>query len=374
MPRPERRRINRDKVRQSAKERTANTGGLDTLVLPEGVDFLKTQKGKMTIDVLPYEVTVNNHPQVKAGDLWYSRRFWIHRNVGPEEKSVLCLQKTFGSPCPICEELARMKKDPDANEEAVKSLLPKEREIFNVINLDHGKGEIQILEMSPYCFGQMLEQEIDAQMESDPEVAGFADLEGGRSLVIRFTEESGGGYTFLNAARIDFVERKKDYPEAVLENVVDLDKALKVPSYEQVEALFNGRPVENKKSRPEPEEEEQTTPRKVKPNPEPDPEEEEQEEDKNGPQKCTACEGTGKNSRGKTCFICNGTGIAEEEKKTEEEGQEEKPAAATSSRRKPPAEEPAEEPADEPAEEEKPKAGKTGKATDSKKKDDWDDF
>ena len=62
----------KEKIRKRA-ETHRSAGGMDTLRLPDGVDLLKLEKGKMEFSIIPYKVTADNHPEVSKGDLWYER-------------------------------------------------------------------------------------------------------------------------------------------------------------------------------------------------------------------------------------------------------------------------------------------------------------
>jgi hypothetical protein len=221
----------RDRIRHRAESRR-NTGGLDTLELPEGVELYKPEKGPVEFDILPYKVSVDTHPEVKKGELWYERTYLAHRNVGPEEKFLIC-PRTVGKRCPICEEHQRLKKDPNVEEEVVEALRAKERELFNVVMKD-GDGSVMVLDMSTYLFGRKLEEEI---REGDEANAAFAELSGGKTLKVRWEAKSMGTNKFVEAGRIDFLDRE-DIDESALDAVVDLDKAMKILSYEEIEKIF----------------------------------------------------------------------------------------------------------------------------------------
>jgi len=348
----------RDKIRHRAESRR-NLGGLDTLQLPEGVELYKPEKGPVEFDILPYVVSVDNHPEVKKGEQWYQRNYLAHRNVGPEEKFLIC-PRTIGKRCPICEEHQKLKKDPNAEEEVVDSLRAKERELFNVVMKD-GDGSVMILDISTFLFGRKLEEEI---REGDEANATFAELSGGKTLKVRWESKSMGTNKFVEAGRIDFVDRE-DIDPAALEAVVDLDKAMKILSYEEIDKIFQagGDEVEETGTEPTTDDDnmEEAAPpaRKIGRGASPEKiaaakkkflEEPEEEEDqipglempaKKGKPKaeaelpdCTACEGSGKTTKGKTCPICGGSGkdedVPAEEPAAEEpaeEEEEEKPVA-----------------------------------------------
>ena len=310
----------RDRIRRRAESRR-NIGGLDTLQLPEGVELYKPEKGPVEFDILPYVVSVDNHPEVKRGEQWYERTYLAHRNVGPEEKFLIC-PRTIGRRCPICEEYQKLKKDPNAEEEVVDGLRAKERELFNVVMKD-GDGSVMILDISTFLFGRKLEEEI---REGDEANAAFAELTGGKTLKVRWESKSMGTNKFVEAGRIDFMDRE-DIDGSALEAVVDLDKVMKILSYEEIDKIFQagGDEVEedDKKIVEQAEEEDDQLPGlEIPPKAKVKPAAASEAAD------CTACEGSGKTTKGKTCPICGGTGKDEDVPAEEpaKEEKEEKPA------------------------------------------------
>jgi len=129
-----------------------------------------------------------------------------------------------------------MRKDPDADEEAVKALRAKERQLFNVIDLEKDDREVLIWEFSYHMFGKILEEEI---RDGDEANASFADLVGGKTLSLKFRQKKIGSNKFLEVVNIDFRDRD-DYPDKILDSVVDLDAVLNVPSYDALQQAFLG--------------------------------------------------------------------------------------------------------------------------------------
>jgi hypothetical protein len=346
-----------DKIRHRAESRR-NLGGLDTLQLPEGVELYKPEKGPVEFDILPYVVSVDNHPEVKKGEQWYQRNYLAHRNVGPEEKFLIC-PRTIGKRCPICEEHQKLKKDPNAEEEVVDALRAKERELFNVVMKD-GDGSVMILDISTFLFGRKLEEEI---REGDEANAAFAELSGGKTLKVRWESKSMGTNKFVEAGRIDFVDRE-DIDPAALEAAVDLDKAMKILSYEEIDKIFQAGgdevPEDPNTGKDEDDPAEEAPARKIGRGASPEkiaaakmkflaePEEEEDQipglempsKAKAKPKgeselpDCTACEGSGKTTKGKTCPICGGSGkdedVPAEDPAAEEPAEEEEEIEAKS--------------------------------------------
>lgn len=285
----------RKNMRKAAQARAEKSkGGGTTLRLPDGygdVKFFKVNKPKVMLDIIPYVVSDKRHPDADAGaevgTLWPSRRYYVHRGVGAEENSYICPLKTFGKPCPICE-YASARARQGGDREELKALRPKARDLYNVIDLDDPDKKIQLFDMSGFLFGDTLTKElIDA---SDDEQC-FAELKGGYSLKLRFEKKSFNRNEFWAVDRIDFVERKKDYKESIIEETVPLDDILVEPDYKTLEKIFlmteggadeddeeEERPV---KHRARDEEEEEEQPKRKRPSRD---EEEEDEEDSKEPE------------------------------------------------------------------------------------------
>ena len=199
-------------------------------------DFYKPEEGTVLLDVIPYIVSQDiKHPEVNGGSLWYRRRIRVHYNIGADNRSYLCPQ-TIGKKCPICEYIQNaLKKDKDAwHDPEIEQIRAKEREIYNVIDLVDKKAGIKLMEISYHLFGKKLEEEI---VNGPIECSGFADFVDGRTLKVRFIKGKFKGNPFTEASRFDF-EQRPDYNPEILKKVYNLDKILKVLSYETLERLF----------------------------------------------------------------------------------------------------------------------------------------
>lgn len=317
MPRTKKRSSMRDRARQRAKQRQSEGGGGGNyLKLPDGMVWFQIDKAcdsklKCDIDILPYEVSVEGIPDEQTvGELWYRRVFYTHRDIGPENKTVLCLS-TIGEPCPVCEEQSRMDNDPDVSDKEATALYKKERELFNV---DQGADNpVALWDISTKLFGQDLDKEI---REGEEEYGGFADLEGGCTLETKWKEKAIGKNKFLECSNIEFNERG-DIDEDVLGDVADLDTLFIPMSYEKLSALFHGGEVAPAADDDDlPMDEDENPPRgrsrrggrsRRQEDPSKDTENNDDDE-KEKMIECVACEGSGKNSRGRTCRACDGSG------------------------------------------------------------------
>lgn len=197
---------------------------------------LKNDKA-VRLDIIPFEAGEGN-PFADKGELYYERTYFIHRGIGVDQTYYVCLNKTCGDPCPICEHRAKLMKDPDADEDLIKDLGPKERQLFNVIDTkDRNKG-VQIWDMSFHLFGKRLDQEIKNSDEDD-NYDNFAELEGGFTLKCGVEEKSfGGGSSFYEVASIHFKSRKEDYDEDILEETTCLDDILIIKDYDELKQIF----------------------------------------------------------------------------------------------------------------------------------------
>ena len=210
----EKRQSIRDKARTAADQKEKG-GGLDTLQnIPRDMEFFKPKmgkgnKGKNRISIIPYKVTIDNHPFQTAGELWHECTYWQHKvGSGTDSKKFICLAKTAQAEdkkCPICEYRALLIKkgeDPELAEE----LKPKQRQLFNLLDHDEEHKGIQLFEISPYQFGFMLDDEDRAQ-SADFDDKFYGDPDDGLIVVARFDAGSFSGHTFPEIARIDFEER-----------------------------------------------------------------------------------------------------------------------------------------------------------------------
>lgn len=245
MPKPtDRRDRDRRPARQysdpkKAAEQRASGYERTSLVLPEGARWFSLKKaGTYRIDILPYEVQVDTNPFASKGFLHYERTFFVHRDIGPNQDTYICPAKTFKLPCPVCEQRVILGKDEDADEALIKNLIPKERQLFNVIDQAEPDEGVKLWDISYHLFGKLLNTKLRNADEGDNYDA-FYHLEDGLTLKITAEEKSmGGGRPFYEVADIEFKPRREQYDEGMLDQVYDLDSLLKQVSYEDLRRLF----------------------------------------------------------------------------------------------------------------------------------------
>jgi len=229
----ERKRVKREQVRKNAEE-----GGKKKTAwfrLPEGVEEWKPDKaGQYLLDHLPYEVTDKRHPDgIDPGFLWYKRPFLVHHGVGVNNDSIVC-PVSIGKPCPLCEHRNSLSWDDD--EDLMRALGPQKFVAYNIRNPDEQGMVVSIFAYSRGKYADILEKELE---EGDDENLYFFEVtDEGRTIKVRFSNESFEGHKYLQATRIDFRKREPMDEDEVLDAVVNLDDFLIVMEYDELKQLF----------------------------------------------------------------------------------------------------------------------------------------
>jgi len=206
------------------------------------IQFFQPAIGRNSINIIPFEIQSKNHPLVRngsmeIGELDYCLDIWTHRNVGPSESSVICLKRTYGKACPICEEaakLAEMGKKKEAHD-----LRSSRRVFYNVEDTRRKPGFLQVFEASHFLFEKELIDEARNDEDGEGGFVDFADPENGSVIKFRCSKESRGGFDFNEFKSFQFADREESVDE-LLEKAISFDKYLNVPSYEQIQEVLYG--------------------------------------------------------------------------------------------------------------------------------------
>ncbi len=228
-----RKRVSRERVRQNARQ---SRGGKGWLNIPDGMrEWAPEKKGNYLIDIVPYEVKTNHHPdEIEAGVLWYKHPFQIHHGVGVKSESLVC-PESVGKPCPICEERAKLAQNWDENEDRIRAIQAQRHTAYNIIDPDD-EDSIAIFTISRGKFPSILETELD---EGPEENLDFYDVtDEGKTIKARFSKSSFKGRDFLECTRIDFRDRGAMDEDEILEKTIDLSDIFNTPSYDQLKAKF----------------------------------------------------------------------------------------------------------------------------------------
>jgi len=191
------------------------------------------------LDIIPYIVGKGN-PWAEPGNLHYERTYYSHRGIGANEDSYLCARMSSKGRCPVCEHRLSLLKSADGDEDkeaAAKDLSPKQRQLFNVINLKEPDKGVQLWDISYHLFGRLLDLRIRDSDEDDG-WEKFFFLEDGFTLKVGFTEKSFAGNSFVEAETIDFKPRKEQYDDEILEETHCLDKLLVQEPYDDLKKVL----------------------------------------------------------------------------------------------------------------------------------------
>jgi hypothetical protein len=200
---------------------------------------MKKDMDRVNLNILPYQITSQKHPEVVAGrrkvGQWdYLLDVWVHRNLGPNKKDMLCPKSTYGKACPACEE--RQKLYDEGRDEEAKAFTPSRRAIYNVQLIGrNGPEEAPMLfATSHQCFNKELIEESVASSKG-PVPVPFASIgPDGKVVSFRVSEKALGSNKFCEAKSFQFLDRDEEISDEVLEQCESLDERLIVPTAKQI--------------------------------------------------------------------------------------------------------------------------------------------
>ena len=122
------------------------------------VVFWKPKEGIHIFDIIPSFCGPNwpmdNHGiRLPEGSPVYVLDILIHQNVGPNDAQFVCLARNYGQKCPICEHQIELKREIDYDQDLIKGLYPKRRNVYNIVCYDNQEEEdkgIQVLEIAHF--------------------------------------------------------------------------------------------------------------------------------------------------------------------------------------------------------------------------------
>ena len=170
-----------------AKQRSSTTTAGTHLSIPEGVEILsKIEAGSSRWRIVPY-IAGKGNPFADEGMQAWERTYWVHRGIGPNKDSIVCLAKTVKKPCPICQMVANLaEEDYEGNKKTIKDLKAKERQLMYVVNMDDSKKKPKLFDYSSYGFGNVLMAEIENSCDEGEEdlYENFADPKSGMLIKV----------------------------------------------------------------------------------------------------------------------------------------------------------------------------------------------
>jgi hypothetical protein len=217
------------------------------LRLPSGVKVFKEQAGKARteLDIIPYIVGTSKHPDANPdvpdsahkGNPWYKLPILVHHGigVGNNKQSLIC-PKTLNpnAKCFICEQKDQQFADGVEAKDVVGKISPRNLYLVIPKGMKDYEEEIHIWDIAQGNFQAFLNKELAEK----PEKASFPDPETGKTLSIRFSEESYAGNKYAECSRIDFEKRDHKYTDKIMEEAPCLEDCIKILSNKELKNKF----------------------------------------------------------------------------------------------------------------------------------------
>jgi hypothetical protein len=241
----ERRKAMREQMQQRTEEsfeRKDKGGGMYGNILRKDVTVKEwvcrsNEKEPHNLDIIPYTVGANpSDPKARKGDFAYVAAYYVHKKVGVNEDSVVCLSKTFGLPCPICEDRKKLSDEYGFEHEEVGKLKASRQCVYNVWVYDNAEEEkkgVQVWIVAHWFFEKEL---MDIAKKRGGGYVAFADPDEGKQ--IQFYRKGKEHVTFSG---FQFIDRNYRIEDEVLESTYCIEDIVHIPTYEEVSAMHYGR-------------------------------------------------------------------------------------------------------------------------------------
>lgn len=232
-------RVNRAIDERDDKSGAKKPGVIDYKGLGEIPSFKPKVEESYKLNIIPYVAKNPLNPMVASGqiklgelDLWLE--VWAHRDIGKEKAFILCLNKMWGKPCPICDR--KQKLYDDGQDDRAAKFQPSKRLLMYVQLFLKGEPQkIQLFEVAHYSFGAPLLSKAD-RLRKEGKIENFGDPD--RGNLIKFYAEKGSKKGFIDFEDFEFLEREEDILDEDLENP-SLDEFLVVYTAEEIQAMLD---------------------------------------------------------------------------------------------------------------------------------------
>jgi hypothetical protein len=243
--------------------------------------FFDPNEGVNRFNIIPYEIKTKAHPEVangnmEIGDLDYKMDLWVHRRVGEGDADFICLKRTYGKACPLCEEAKRFQDNGQKKE--YDALKASRRVFYNVQPIKRGEPseDLFLFAVSHYLFDKELIEEA-SELANGEGIVPFSDIEDGSVVKFRAVQDSWGGNEYFRFKSFDFVEREIELDDSLIDQAVSFDEFLVPSTAEEMEKALFGAGDEDE------EEEEKPRSRRAAKKVDDDEDEDEDEEEEEAP-------------------------------------------------------------------------------------------
>lgn len=171
--------------------------------------------------------------------------FWkeadTHFNVGPEGKLVICL-KMFKKKCPICEEVARLKKSSNKEDQKLADKMKvNHRAYVNII--DRGDSDKIDVPQVYNCGNSVLKELIN--LVCDPEYGDITDFNEGFDITLTKSGKGMNTEYKVTPKRKESAATTTITEEQLQEALPDLDTLVTEKSREEIIAILNGDDIDD---------------------------------------------------------------------------------------------------------------------------------
>lgn len=210
---------------------------------------------KNFIDIMPWPVTQTWYKKLlyRSGrgtgldpsDKDYKLEVPRHSNVGPGKGHILCLRESFGKIDVICEEMFaeyQKRKDglKDFDEKKAKAFQPSWRDFYVIFDYDDPSKGFQLWpDMSYELFEKYLLDELAKAEDGDGMIVPWDPLNG-RSIEWQGREEKFGSNAYVKLWGDIKFHKRDPYTDEDLAKIPSLDRALIIPTYEEIRATHYG--------------------------------------------------------------------------------------------------------------------------------------
>jgi len=203
----------------------------------------KCGEGEHQIDPIPY-VCGNNDPKLHPGEDAYVLHLWVHYGVGVNQDAYICPARSgYNKPCPICEYREDLRRGDDFDQDLVKELTPKHRNILNILCYDSEKEEgkgVQIFDVAHWFFekhfSELAKMPSRGVGKSTDSFIYYADPTEGKTLC--FTRKGTSRNTEFIGHK--FLDRDYTIPDEILDAAFPIDDCVNYHTYDEIKTAFLG--------------------------------------------------------------------------------------------------------------------------------------
>lgn len=245
------------KNRYAESARTKDSGGSNgPFSFPSETKFYKAKEARNRLIILSFPIKTKKHPLVakgrwKVGDQDYVMDVWVHQRFGGGDQDFVCLKKNYNKPCPCCELAEEYRQA--GKEEEYKAAKASRRVVYNVLDARSPEKGVMIFSTSHYLFEhELIEEAIASGVGGEPvdfavdflrkDEDGRVDLgvENGKVISFRGAMTKLGQNEYLEFKSFSFEARDESLPRDIQSEVISLDEALTVMSYDDMQSAVYG--------------------------------------------------------------------------------------------------------------------------------------